>query len=68
MQRFREDTERTAIILLKDESLLELDEHYWPPSTHGDDLHACQKWIELTGLKITIRTKHLTSGDPPNGL
>lgn len=66
MSSFREDTIRVANLALKDGTVFEIDEWDWPPSTHGDDRRACEKWVELTGLSVTIRTKHLTSMDPPS--
>ena len=66
MSTFREDRFRVAYIVLKNGNSFELPEEYWPASTHGDDRQACEKWVTLTGLSVTIKSKHLTSMDPPS--
>jgi hypothetical protein len=57
------DRTRTAILWLKDNSSLEIPEDNWPPSTHGDDDQAAQRWAKHTGLNVTIKTETLTTVD-----
>ena len=58
------DRTRTAILWLKDGSFVTIDEAHWPSVTHGDDTRALEKWVEITGLTVTIETLVRTTGEP----
>jgi len=63
LTKINRDRTRTATLWLKNASQLTIPEADWPPCTHGDDDKAAQKWAEITGLNVTIKTETLTTVD-----
>lgn len=57
------DRQRVARLWLLNDTMLEISEADWPPSTHGDDRKAAMTWHELTGLKVTIETVTYTTAE-----